>query len=157
MWKTNERIHSVRKIGDLELPEPPKEEKIEYVLDGQQRIASLYAAYMLALNLQKKGEKKITDYKKIFVNLEIDIHNNSEQIIVVLPEEPAGNNITLHKLLRYNEYFAEIEKYSTELRIKIHNYYCAFTQYDFSIVLLRRNNIDSAIDVFTRIIQVGKF
>ena len=91
LWKTNERIHSVRKIGDLELPEPPKEEKIEYVLDGQQRIASLYTAYKGA-EVQKKGEKKITDYKKIFVNLEIDIHNNSEQIIVV--EEPAGKIFT---------------------------------------------------------------
>ena len=46
LWRTGERINSVKKIGDLELPEPPKEEKIDYILDGQQRIASLYAAYI---------------------------------------------------------------------------------------------------------------
>ena len=57
LWKTtNERINSVKKIGDLELPEPPKEEKIEYILDGQQRIASLYAAY-IGVKIKKKERK----------------------------------------------------------------------------------------------------
>ena len=44
LWQTNERLRSVKQIGGLELPETPAGENTRYILDGQQRITSLYAA-----------------------------------------------------------------------------------------------------------------
>ena len=154
LWRTGERINSVKKIGDLELPEPPKEEKIDYILDGQQRIASLYAAY-IGVKIQKEGEKKLTDYRNIFVDLEKNINDSDEPI--VLPEEPSSTNITLHKLLKFGDDFTEISKnYPEEIVKKINAYYQIFNKYDFSTVILRRDDINSAIDVFTRINTGGQ-
>ena len=41
LWDTNERLNEIKNIGDLELPDVPEGEKVQYVLDGQQRITSL--------------------------------------------------------------------------------------------------------------------
>jgi len=152
LWETNERLNDIKNIGNLELPPIPDDIKVQYVLDGQQRITSLYAAF-LGASIQKEGEKKITNYGSIFVDLEGDINNNDEQII--LSEESDGTNITLNKLL--NSKYSELrEAYSNDEIDKIQGYKETFTTYDFSTVVLRKEDIDSAIEVFTRINTGGQ-
>jgi hypothetical protein len=43
-WDTQEPYGSIRNIGGLPLPDTPEGKDVTYVLDGQQRITSLYAA-----------------------------------------------------------------------------------------------------------------
>ena len=80
LWETKQRLNDIKNIGNLKLKPVPDDIKIQYVLDGQQRITSLYAAY-LGAKIQKTGEKKITDYSKIYVNLDANIEINDESII----------------------------------------------------------------------------
>lgn len=152
LWETNERLNDIKNIGNLELPPIPDDIKVQYVLDGQQRITSLYAAF-LGASIQKEGEKKVTDYSSIFVDLEKDIENNDEQIIV--SEEPEGKSITLNNLLN-SKYSTLREAYSNDEIDKIQEYKETFTTYDFSTVVLRKEDIDSAIEVFTRINTGGQ-
>jgi len=152
LWETNERLNDIKNIGNLELPPIPDDIKVQYVLDGQQRITSLYAAF-LGASIQKEGEKKITDYGSIFVDLEGNIENNDEQII--LPQEPESKNITLNALLN-SKYSTLRETYSNDEIDKIQEYKETFTTYDFSTVVLRKEDIDSAIEVFTRINTGGQ-
>ena len=152
LWETNERLNDIKNIGNLVLPPVPDDIKVQYVLDGQQRITSLYAAF-LGASIQKEGEKKITDYGLIFVDLEGDIDNNDEQIIV--SEQPESKNISLKDLL--NSKYSDLrEKYSNDDIDKIQEYKETFTSYDFSTVVLRKEDIDSAIEVFTRINTGGQ-
>jgi hypothetical protein len=154
LWETNERLNDIKNIGNLELPSVPDDTKIQYVLDGQQRITSLYAAY-LGAKIQKEGEKKITNYANIFVDLEGDAENNDDQIVVF--EEPESTFISLHEVLNFNDHLIDIqEKYSNEQFRKIHQYSQAFATYDFSTIILRKEDIDSAIEVFTRINTGGQ-
>ncbi len=44
LWQTNEKLNNVRNIGNTNLPNSEARD-IQYVLDGQQRIISLFAAY----------------------------------------------------------------------------------------------------------------
>jgi len=152
LWETNERLNDIKNIGNLELPPIPDDIKVQYVLDGQQRITSPYAAF-LGAKIQKEAEKKITDYSNIYVDLDGDIENNDNQIVV--SEKPEGAFITLHKLL--NAKYSELrENYSTNEIDKIQEYKEAFTTYDFSTIVLRKEDIDSAIEVFTRINTGGQ-
>lgn len=152
LWETNERLNDIKNIGNLKLPPIPDDIKVQYVLDGQQRITSLYAAF-LGASIQKEGEKKITDYGSIFVDLEGDIDNNDEQIIV--SEQPESKNISLKNLL--NSKYSDLrENYSNDDIDKIQEYKETFTSYDFSTVVLRKEDIDSAIEVFTRINTGGQ-
>lgn len=154
LWETNERLNDIKNIGNLELPEIPDGVKVQYVLDGQQRITSLYAAY-LGAQIQKEGEKKITNYADIYVDLDGDITNNDDQIVT--SEKPEGSFITLHEVLNFNENLLTIkEKYTDEEFKKIHEYSQTFSTYDFSTIVLRKEDIDSAIEVFTRINTGGQ-
>jgi len=155
LWETNERLNDIKNIGNLELPAIPDDIKVQYVLDGQQRITSLYAAF-LGAKIQKEGEKKITNYADIFVDLDGDVENNDEQIVISeKPEE--GTFITLHEILNFNDNLLEIkEKYTDEQFKRIHQYSQTFSTYDFSTIVLRKEDIDSAIEVFTRINTGGQ-
>ena len=155
LWETNERLNDIKNIGNLELPAIPDDIKVQYVLDGQQRITSLYAAF-LGAKIQKEGEKKITNYADIFVDLDGDVEDNDEQIVISeKPEE--GTFITLHEILNFNDNLLEIkEKYTDEQFKRIHQYSQTFSTYDFSTIVLRKEDIDSAIEVFTRINTGGQ-
>jgi hypothetical protein len=155
LWETNERLNDIKNIGNLELPPVPDDIKIQYVLDGQQRITSLYAAF-LGAKIQKEGEKKITDYGEIYVNLDGDVEDNDNQLVI--SEEPEETTfITLNEVLNFNDNLLEIkEKYSDNHFKKIHQYSQTFSTYDFSTIVLRKEDIDSAIEVFTRINTGGQ-
>lgn len=150
LWETNERLNDIKNIGNLELPPAPEGTKVQYVLDGQQRITSLYAAFLWA-SIQKVWEKKITNYEDIYVLLDKDIENENEQIVVSeKPEE--WDYISLHEILNFNKYLLKIKNdYTDEQFSIIYDYSKSFSTYDFSIIILRKEDIDSAIEVFTRI------
>ena len=155
LWQTNERINDIKNVGNLEIPDTPDGTKVQYVLDGQQRITSLFAAFRGA-QIQKTGEKKITDYRNIFVNLDKDISDNDDQIIT---SEPAGEKyISLCDVLNFN-YARSLELpdiFSQNDKQTIDSYSTAFKTYEFSTVVLRKEDIDSAIEVFTRINTGGQ-
>ena len=44
IWETNDRLRSVRNIGNFQFPDTPDGNTVQYVLDGQQRMTSLYVA-----------------------------------------------------------------------------------------------------------------
>lgn len=154
LWQTDERINDIKNVGNLEIPETPEGTKVQYVLDGQQRITSLFAAY-LGAQIQKTGEKKVTDYSSIVVNLDQDISENDGQVITAEPL--SENHISLHDVLNFMDKMTEIkDRFSDEDFKKIHSYSRAFDTYDFSTILLRKEDIDSAIEVFTRINTGGQ-
>ena len=155
LWQTDERLNDIKNIGNLEIPETPEGTKVQYVLDGQQRITSLYAAYMGA-SIQKTGEKKITNYSDIVINLDVDINENEGHVISA---EPTGDRfISLNDVLNfsYSKGRELSEKFSEEDLEKIDDYSTAFKTYEFATVLLRKEDIDSAIEVFTRINTGGE-
>lgn len=155
LWQTAERINDIKNVGNLEIPDTPEGNKVEYVLDGQQRITSLFAAY-LGADIQKSGEKKITHYKDIVVNLDDGIEDNDEQIITA---EPTGEkHLPLCDVLNFSYAKSKEleERFSNDELQLIDSYSTAFKTYEFSTVVLRKDDIDSAIEVFTRINTGGQ-
>jgi hypothetical protein len=67
IWETNDRLRSVRNIGNFQFPDTPDGNTVQYVLDGQQRMTSLYVALRGAKLEDDNGQ--ITDYSEIYVNL----------------------------------------------------------------------------------------
>ena len=67
-WKTKDRLRSVRDIGSQVLPYPEAGESVDYVLDGQQRLTSLYAC-LKGASIKREDSKKVDDFSKIYINL----------------------------------------------------------------------------------------
>src|SRR5690349_2752184 len=66
-WKTREELRSYKEVGHHRLPDTPKGDYVQYILDGQQRITSLYAIRK-GIRITKDGDE--IDYKDIFINLD---------------------------------------------------------------------------------------
>jgi len=149
LWKTRERLGEVKNIGNMKFPETPAGDSVKYVLDGQQRLASLFAV-LEGLEIEK--ENKIVNYKNIFLNLDKEI-NNDEQIITA--EKPVGNNcISVYDLLSKEDISYFLDNYRDYIN-KIQNYREKFRTYDFSTIEILDYPIDTAVEIFTRINTTG--
>lgn len=47
LWRTRTKLKTEKRLGGFELPDPAEQYPIDYVLDGQQRITSLFATFQV--------------------------------------------------------------------------------------------------------------
>ena len=76
IWETDERLRAVRNLGEVALPETPMGSKVQYVLDGQQRMTSLFVA-LKGIKLKNENEE-IVDYAEMYADLSA---KRDEQIV----------------------------------------------------------------------------
>ena len=147
IWKTKDRLHNIKKLGNMELPDTPPGEYAQYVLDGQQRLTSLFVAKK---GLKIKKENKVIDYKNIFVNLD---HVDDSEPIVSINRAPS-QSVTVYELL--NETITFFGKnYSDKYWDKIDTLRKSFENYDFSTIVIDDYPIEKATDIFNRINTTG--
>jgi hypothetical protein len=149
-WKTREELRSYKEVGNHRLPETPDGDYVQYILDGQQRITSLYAIRK-GIRISKDGVE--IDYKDIFINLDC-APVNDEQIAVTEKLE-SNAYVSVHDVLSKplgmfyktlsHEQADQVEAYKTKL-----------TNYDFSTITIKDYPIEIACEVFTRINTGGK-
>jgi hypothetical protein len=144
-WKTRDELRYIRNIGNVTLPESPRGDVVSYILDGQQRITSLYAVRK-GLRINKDGKE--IDYKDISINLACDPDEDDEVVTIDPPLD--APSISVYKLL--NGSLTELmEDYDKESLQKIEVYQKRLTGYDFSTIIISEYPIDIACEVFTRI------
>jgi len=149
-WRTNERLRSVRNLGNIALPEPGYGEFVNYVLDGQQRLTSLFAALKGVAIEEEDG--KITDYSEIYINL---LASLDEEIVITETDGKIPTDlIKLTDLMKGS--ITMLFSYPEHHHKKIGNYRDVLTAYTFSIINLKNAPIDVATEVFTRLNVGGK-
>jgi len=149
IWKTRDRFRHFRQLGNLPLPEPPAGDSVQYVLDGQQRITSLYAVRK-GLRITRDG--RVIDYKDI----SIDLGAGDEPEDELVHAEPLTDrrSISVHDLLSKD--VTDFDAYGKDERRKIHAYRAALTGHDFSVIEIPEYDIETACEIFTRINTGGK-
>lgn len=149
-WKTREALRSVKDIGNHSLPETPKGDYAQYILDGQQRITSLYAIRK-GLRISKDGKE--INYRDIYVNLDYDPLND-EQIVTSQKDEEKVY-VSVHDLLtrKMGDLFKQVGADKSDL---VEEYKTKLTTYDFATITIKDYPIDIACDVFSRINTGGK-
>lgn len=149
-WRTDERLRSIRNFGNIDLPEPKKGEFVNYVLDGQQRLTSLFAALKGLIIKDENGKE--SDYSQIFINFNA---KEDEEIVITDTSKLLPNTFIkvidlMEGGLRFltsfpKEYHRAIEKYKEIIQ-----------SYTFSIINLKNASIDVATEVFTRLNVGGR-
>jgi hypothetical protein len=150
IWRTKERLRTVKNIGGFKLPEPDEGDFVELILDGQQRLTSLYAASKGA-KVPKEGQHG-DDFDQIFV----DLQAKGDEPIIIL--DITGKNphsvIKLRNLL--NGGIAQLARYPEEYHKKLDEYKNRILNYNHSLVSVKEAPIDIATEIFTRINTGGK-
>ncbi|MBE9001192.1 DUF262 domain-containing protein [Nostoc sp. LEGE 12447] len=149
-WRTNERLRSVKKIGKLDLPEPKPGEFVDYVLDGQQRLTSLFASLQGVILTREDGRKD--NFSQIFIDLEAE---DSEQIVITDVEDKDQKSlISILNLLKGD--FMLLASYPHKYHDKLQTYKNRIESYQYSIIQVKDAPIDIATEIFTRINVSGQ-
>ncbi|NHQ85698.1 DUF262 domain-containing protein [Iodobacter sp. HSC-16F04] len=152
-WKTREELRSYKEVGNHTLPETPKNDYVQYILDGQQRITSLYAIRK-GIRITKDGKE--IDYQDIFINLNGKLDDDEPIVTTEIPQDAEqGRYVSVHKLLTKNisDFFGSIP---IEVIPLIEFYKGRLVNYDFSTITIKDYPIEIACEVFSRINTGGK-
>lgn len=150
-WKTKEELRSYKEVGNHKLPETPKGDYVQYILDGQQRITSLYAIRK-GIRITKDGKE--IDYRDIFINLDHDSENDEQ--IVVTEKKDGKRYLSVHRVLTSQVTDLLDDFPSRDTLKQIEAYKGKLTNYDFSTITIKDYPIEVACEVFSRINTGGK-
>ncbi len=150
LWKTRDELRSYKDVGNHKLRETPKGDYVQYILDGQQRITSLYAIRKGA-RITKDGRE--LDYKDIFIDL--DYNESSEEQLVVTEKQQSHDYVSVHEILSLplGQFYRNLPASKADL---VEYYKNKLTTYDFSTITIKDYPIDVACEIFTRINTGGK-
>jgi uncharacterized protein with ParB-like and HNH nuclease domain len=150
LWKTKDELRHIREIGNNKFKKTPKGDFVQYVLDGQQRLTSIYASF--SGSLVKRNKNKEDDFSKMYISL---IAKKDEGIVITDIEGLSDNQyISLHDLMIYD--ILKIQKYSRTNQKILQEYRDIMVNYKYPIIEIESVPIEVATEIFTRINVTGK-
>jgi hypothetical protein len=149
-WATRDRLRSVRNIGGIDLPPPKDGDVVQYVLDGQQRLTSLFAA-IRGLKIERSSGAP-DDFSSIYLNLAAA--ENEQIAIHELENANPATCIRLGELLHGD--FQKLATFPKDFQERIKDYKTRIEGYQFPIIEVQDVAIDIATEIFTRINVGGK-
>ncbi|BAM05287.1 DUF262 domain-containing protein [Phycisphaera mikurensis] len=159
LWKTKERMRSVRDIGGVPLPELPEGETVEQVLDGQQRLTSLYAA-VKGLSIQRG--KRVDDFGEIVLDLDADPDGIQPLVLPRVPasdeqdETPDADRYAPVASLQDKKLFALLGSLDPARSERLLMLRDRLSKYRFSMIIVGEAPLSTATEIFTRINVTGK-
>jgi hypothetical protein len=149
VWKTQESLRSVRNIGGANLPPTPDGDFTEYILDGQQRLTSLFAA-IKGLKIDRDGS--IDDFGDIW----IDLNAKDDGTVVVIDNDQRNPHDVIRLVDLVNGSLKSLFKYPEKHHERLSDLKARFSAYTFSTILIKDAAIDVATEIFTRINVTAK-
>ncbi len=149
LWTTSEILCPIKQIGnEFKFEKKDSTEKTTYILDGQQRITSIFAA-LKGLTIKKKS------YSDIIINLDAELDDYESDIVTVKTDDVDFSYISFDKLYENDiaYYFANYNKTQID---KISAFSKKISELDFPSIKIDGANIEVATDVFTRLNTGGK-
>lgn len=141
IWEAKKEMSYAKSIGNYKLNEPHDENTLLcYILDGQQRIASIYACLR---EIEIKGEEY-----SVFFDLD-------EQKFVGEKTEDSGRYVRFSEALG-KDHLEIMRSLTLERQEIFERLYNAFMTYDFSIIRIKGQPIDVVCEIFERVNNTGR-
>jgi hypothetical protein len=100
-WRTKEKLSYDRDLGPFTLPDPKKEYPIDYVLDGQQRLTSIFSTFQTDLRFNPETKVKWVD---IYFDLSATASAQDSQFVALEPAEVMAHHVPLRVLFDVTEF-----------------------------------------------------
>lgn len=150
LWKTKEELRHIRDLGGVKLPQTPKGDFIQYVLDGQQRLTCLFAT-LKGLKVTR-ADGAVDDFREIYVDLNATDH---EQIVITdISEHDKDSVVRLVDLVKGG--LILLKGFPEKYHDKLDQYRNRLLAYQYSTILVKDAAIDVATEIFTRLNVGGK-
>lgn len=152
-WRTKEKLLHDRELGPYALPDPKKEYPIEYVLDGQQRITSIFATFQTDLMPNPNSDVKWLD---IYFDLSSNADDQDSQFAALAPEQVKSDHFPLRALFNVTE-FGKISRSITDLekQKKLDYLHAQFTEAVIPVETVETEDHSKIALIFERINRGG--
>lgn len=149
LWSTQERLRSIRNLGGIDLPDTPPGNAVKYVLDGQQRLTSLFVT-LNGLKIHRDGHED--DFSRLWLDLEA---TEDEDLVLLDIEGRDEKGVIQLQALLHGE-FDFLASFPKEAQTRIKLYKNRIESYQYSAVQITAAPIDIATEIFTRLNVGGK-
>ncbi|MGG7447824.1 GmrSD restriction endonuclease domain-containing protein [Kosakonia oryzendophytica] len=146
LWSTKIPLKFERNVGGFYLPEVKEDYPVNYVLDGQQRLTTLFGVF----NADRKTENKDLAVRfNIHYVPALDAFYNYQTLPADTASIPLSNILDTAKLL------PELRRFSPNEQDRIANLVDKFKDYEFPIVTIKERSNQEVCRIFQRINSSG--
>lgn len=151
LWQTDQRLSVERNLGSFVLPEPKKDYPVNYVLDGQQRLTSIFSVFQTELVPESR------DWIDIYFDIEASESLQESVFMPLSPEEVEPNrHFPVKTLFTTVEYREACEVIGDKEKIKkIDRLQERFKEYDVHSQTFQSDDRNKVAIVFERINRAG--
>lgn len=145
MWSTREELKHERNVGGFALPKTPEDYPVNYILDGQQRLTTLYGVFHSDDNTTDAG---LADRFNICYLPDEDTfaHHNA-----------VGDKAKIHlnTILDTTKLLVELPNFNDQQKVAIAKLTESFKDYEFPVVTIRERSNKEVCSIFQRINSSG--
>jgi uncharacterized protein with ParB-like and HNH nuclease domain len=153
IWRTKEQLQFDRQLGPFVLPEPSKEYPIDYILDGQQRVTSVFGVFQSDI---KQDERFDADWMNIYFDLEAKADAQESQFVALAPYEvEQPRHFPLKLFFNVSGYAKALRGLSDELAAQIDAVQARFTEARIPAEMLTTEDKTTVAIVFERVNRRG--
>jgi hypothetical protein len=153
IWRTKEQLKFDRQLGPFVLPEPSKEYPIDYILDGQQRVTSIFGVFQSDI---KQNAATGADWMNIYFDLEAKADAQESQFVALAPEEvEQPRHFPLKLFFNVSGYAKALRGLSDELAAQIDAVQARFTEARIPAEMLTTEDKTTVAIVFERVNRRG--
>lgn len=152
LWKTHEKLKTEKDFGNFELKEPEKDYPIKYVLDGQQRLTSLFTVFQTTL----KSVRNNHSWKDIYFDCLADEKNEESFFVALDPEEVEPNrHFPMNVIFEPRKYMEANKLLDDDFIDLIANLYAKFQGFMLPVQEVETEDKGKIAIVFERINSAG--
>ena len=145
LWSTKTTLKSERNLGGFRLPEVPTDYPVKYVLDGQQRLTTLYAVF---------HSSDPTDLPELAARFDISFALPKEEFQQTVDAD-AGASVNLRSILDTTKLLEELPRFTPQDQKLIGVLQERFKDYEFPVVTIKDRSNQEVCRVFQRINSSG--
>ena len=145
LWSTKEELKHERDVGGFSLPETPEDYPVNYILDGQQRLTTLYGVFHSDENT---ADAELADRFNV-------CYLPDEDIFIHHLSSGGKAKIHLNSILDTTRLLTELPKFNDEQKAKIAKLTESFKDYEFPIVTIKERSNKEVCSIFQRINSSG--
>ncbi|GGC15080.1 hypothetical protein GCM10007205_25000 [Oxalicibacterium flavum] len=152
-WRTREKLQSDRDLGPYVLPEPKEQYPIDYVLDGQQRLTSIFAVFQTEL---KQAENPKVDWVDVYFDIHANADAQDSQFLALRPDEvDETRHFPLNVLFDVTAYGARVRKLNEEEAKLIDDLQNRFKEAQIPVETIETDDHSKIAIVFERVNRGG--
>jgi len=145
LWSTKERLKHERNVGGFRLPDTPEDYPVQYVLDGQQRLTTLYGVF---------NSDSATEDPELAERFNVCFVPDSGEFVHSSAAD-VTKSINLHNILDTTRLLPELQRFDTTQQNAIANLTERFKDYEFPVVTIKDRSNQEVCRVFQRINSSG--